>query len=92
VTLDQLQIFIAVAERQHVTRAADALGLAPPSVSAAMASLEPILMGFDGERGDGANHSSREGPGVCRLAGGAKEIRTLRPTLNAPAFRWPHTS
>jgi hypothetical protein len=29
-TLDQLQIFIAVAEREHVTRAADALGLAPP--------------------------------------------------------------
>jgi hypothetical protein len=25
-TLDQLQIFIAVAEREHVTRAADALG------------------------------------------------------------------
>ena len=40
VTLDQLQIFIAVAEREHVTRAADALGLAPPSVSAAVASLE----------------------------------------------------
>jgi DNA-binding transcriptional LysR family regulator len=39
-TLDQLQIFIAVAEREHVTRAADALGLAPPSVSAAVASLE----------------------------------------------------
>jgi len=35
-TLDQLQIFIAVAEREHVTRAADALGLAPPSVSAAV--------------------------------------------------------
>ena len=39
-TLDQLQIFIAVAEREHVTRAADALGLAPASVSAAVASLE----------------------------------------------------
>jgi DNA-binding transcriptional LysR family regulator len=39
-TLDQLYIFIAVAEREHVTRAADALGLAPPSVSAAVASLE----------------------------------------------------
>jgi DNA-binding transcriptional LysR family regulator len=39
-TLDQLQIFIAVAERQHLTRAADALGLAPPSVSASVASLE----------------------------------------------------
>jgi DNA-binding transcriptional LysR family regulator len=39
-TLDQLKIFIAVAEREHVTQAADALGLAPPSVSAAVASLE----------------------------------------------------
>jgi DNA-binding transcriptional LysR family regulator len=39
-TLDQLQIFIAVAEREHVTRAADAIGLAPPSVSAAVALLE----------------------------------------------------
>jgi len=40
VTLDQLKIFIAVAEREHITRAASALGLAPPSVSAAVASLE----------------------------------------------------
>src|ERR1700756_4623329 len=32
VTLDQLKIFIAVAEREHITRAASALGLAPPSV------------------------------------------------------------
>jgi DNA-binding MarR family transcriptional regulator len=40
ITLDQLQIFIAVAKREHVTRAADALGLGPPSVSAAVASLE----------------------------------------------------
>ena len=39
-TLDQLKIFIAVAEREHLTQAADALGLAPPSVSAAVASLE----------------------------------------------------
>src|SRR6516164_2177588 len=39
-TLDQLQVFIAVAEREHITRAASALGLAPPSVSAAVASLE----------------------------------------------------
>jgi len=38
VTLDRLQIFIAVPEREHVTRAAEALGLAPPSVSAAVAS------------------------------------------------------
>ena len=29
----------------------------------------------------------RAGPRVCRLPGGAKEIRTLRPTLNASVPR-----
>jgi DNA-binding transcriptional LysR family regulator len=40
VTLDQLRIFIAVAERQHVTRAAQALNLAQSAASHAIASLE----------------------------------------------------
>ncbi|MBN9590073.1 MAG: LysR family transcriptional regulator [Alphaproteobacteria bacterium] len=39
-TLEQLRIFVAVAERQHVTRAAAALGLAQSAVSAAIAALE----------------------------------------------------
>ena len=39
-TLDQLRIFIAVAERQHVTRAAQALNLAQSAASAAVAALE----------------------------------------------------
>jgi DNA-binding transcriptional LysR family regulator len=39
-TLEQLRIFVAVAERQHVTRAAEALNLAQSAVSAAIASLE----------------------------------------------------
>ena len=39
-TLEQLRIFIAVAERQHVTRAADALNLAQSAVSASVAALE----------------------------------------------------
>lgn len=39
-TLDQLRIFLAVAERQHVTRAADALNLTQSAVSAAIAALE----------------------------------------------------
>ena len=39
-TLEQLRIFAAVAERQHVTRAAAALGLAQSAVSAALANLE----------------------------------------------------
>ena len=39
-TLEQLRVFVAVAERQHVTRAAEALHLAQSAVSAAVAGLE----------------------------------------------------
>jgi DNA-binding transcriptional LysR family regulator len=39
-TLDQLRVFVAVAERQHVTRAAEALHLAQSAVSASIAALE----------------------------------------------------
>lgn len=39
-TLEQLRIFVAVAERQHVTRAAEALNLTQSAVSAALAALE----------------------------------------------------
>lgn len=39
-TLDQLRIFVAVAERQHVTAAARALNLTQSAVSAAVAALE----------------------------------------------------
>lgn len=39
-TLDQLRVFVAVAERQHVTHAAKALNLAQSAVSAAIAALE----------------------------------------------------
>jgi DNA-binding transcriptional LysR family regulator len=40
VTLDQLRVFVAVAERQHVTHAAEALNLAQSAASHAIASLE----------------------------------------------------
>lgn len=39
-TLDQLRIFVAVAEREHVTRAAQALNLTQSTISAAIATLE----------------------------------------------------
>jgi DNA-binding transcriptional LysR family regulator len=39
-TLDQLRVFVAVAERQHVTRAAEALNLAQSAASASIAALE----------------------------------------------------
>nr|WP_321980290.1 LysR family transcriptional regulator [uncultured Cohaesibacter sp.] len=39
-TLEQLSIFVAVAERQHITRAADAVGLTPSAVSASIKALE----------------------------------------------------
>ncbi len=39
-TLDQLRVFVAVAERQHVTRAAESLNLAQSAASAAIAALE----------------------------------------------------
>lgn len=39
-TLEQLRVFVAVAERQHMTRAAEALNLAQSAVSAAVAALE----------------------------------------------------
>lgn len=39
-TLEQLRIFVAVAERTHMTRAAEALGLTQSAVSAAIAALE----------------------------------------------------
>ncbi|MGC1777952.1 MAG: LysR family transcriptional regulator [Xanthobacteraceae bacterium] len=39
-TLDQLRIFVEVAERGHVTRAAEALGMSQSAASAAVAALE----------------------------------------------------
>lgn len=39
-TLDQLKIFVAVAEREHVTRAAEAMDMTQSAVSAAVSSLE----------------------------------------------------
>lgn len=70
-TLDQLRIFLAVAQREHVTRAAEALGLTPPSVSAAIHSLE---------REFGTRLFHRVGRGIVLTEGGkllAGEARAL---------------
>lgn len=39
-TFEQLAIFVAVAEREHLTRAAEALRLTPSAVSASIKALE----------------------------------------------------
>lgn len=39
-TFEQLRIFIEVAEREHLTRAAEAIGLTPSAVSSAIKTLE----------------------------------------------------
>jgi DNA-binding transcriptional LysR family regulator len=75
-TLDQLRIFIAVAEREHVTRAADALGLAPPSVSAAVALLE---------REFGTKLFHRVGRGIVVTEGGKLLLDEARAVVNRVA-------
>ncbi|HTN61306.1 MAG TPA: LysR family transcriptional regulator, partial [Devosia sp.] len=40
ITLDQLAIFIAVAEREHLTNGANAIGVSPSAASAAIKALE----------------------------------------------------
>ena len=42
-TLEQLRVFIAVAEREHLTRAAGALNISQSAVSATVAALETEL-------------------------------------------------
>ena len=39
-TLDQLRVFVAVAQRQHLTRGAEAVHLSPPAATAAIQALE----------------------------------------------------
>jgi DNA-binding transcriptional LysR family regulator len=68
-TLEQLRVFVAVAERQHVTRAAEALHLAQSAVSAAIAALE-------GRHGAKLFH--RVGRGIELTAAGARLLVAAR--------------
>lgn len=71
-TLDQLRIFVAVAERMHVTRAAEALHLSQSAVSAAVASLEAR---------HGARLFDRVGRGVALSATGRAFLPEARGVL-----------
>lgn len=71
-TLDQLTIFIAVAEREHLTRAAASLGLTPSAVSAAIKALESFhnVRLFD-----------RVGRGIVLTRDGKVFLREARETV-----------
>jgi DNA-binding transcriptional LysR family regulator len=71
-TLEQLRVFVAVAERQHVTRAAAALNLAQSAASAAIASLEAQ---------HGAKLFHRVGRGIELTEAGALFLAEARAVL-----------
>ncbi len=71
-TLEQLRIFVAVAEREHVTRAAEALHLAQSAVSAAVSALE-------GRHGAKLFH--RVGRGIALTEAGALFLGEARAVL-----------
>jgi DNA-binding transcriptional LysR family regulator len=72
-TLDQLRIFIAVAERGHVTRAAEILGISQSAASAAIASLEARYH---------ANLFDRVGRGIELTEAGRLFLREARAVLD----------
>ncbi|MEE3504165.1 LysR family transcriptional regulator [Acidiphilium acidophilum] len=72
-TLDQLQIFAAVAEREHVTRAAEAMDMTQSAVSAAVASLE---------REFGTKLFHRVGRGIMLTEGGKLFLSEARAVLS----------
>lgn len=71
-TLEQLTIFAEVAERQHLTRAADALALTPSAVSAAVRRLEEAY---------GVPLFDRIGRGISTTAAGRIFLEEVRPVL-----------
>jgi DNA-binding transcriptional LysR family regulator len=76
-TLDQLRIFLEVAERGHVTRAAEALGMSQSAASAAVATLEASYQTklFD-----------RVGRGIQLTETGQKFLREARAVLDRAAM------
>ena len=71
-TLDQLRIFVAVADRQHVTRAAEALNVAQSAASASIAALEAR---------HGAKLFHRVGRGIALTEAGAVFLVEARAVL-----------
>lgn len=72
-TLDQLRIFIAVAERGHVTRAARSLGMTQSAVSAAISALESRY---------GARLFDRVGRGIELTETGRRFVPEARAVLD----------
>ncbi len=71
-TLEQLRVFVALAERQHVTRAAEALNIAQSAVSASIAALEGR---------HGAKLFNRVGRGIELTEAGALFLAEARSVL-----------
>lgn len=71
-TLEQLRIFVAVAERQHVTAAATDLGLTQSAASAAIANLEAQY---------GLKLFDRVGRGIALTEDGASFLNEARAVL-----------
>jgi DNA-binding transcriptional LysR family regulator len=71
-TLDQLRVFVAVAERQHVTRAAEALNIAQSAASAAIAALEA---------GHGVRLFNRVGRGIELTEAGRRFLAEAQAVL-----------
>lgn len=72
-TLEQLRVFVAVAERRHVTKAATALGLTQSAASAAIAALE---------RRYGAQLFNRVGRGIELTEIGRRFLPEARAVLD----------
>lgn len=76
-TLEQLRIFIAVAERGHVTRASEVLGISQSAASAAIATLEARY---------GTKLFDRVGRGIELTETGRLFLREARAVLDRAAM------